>query len=193
MDAFAGRIKQLVFCSTVSTYVAPAPSYPITESTPIGADPAFEYAWEKVQCEQILQAAAEKGAFRLTIVRPGATYNDSFTPISFLGSGAGLLYRLSQGKPVLLLGDGSSLWGHAHRDDVGKAIAHAAGNERAYGESYTIAAKEVMTWEQIYTVIAEEMGAPTPQLVYAPYFVLDALTGGKEFLEQAEFPLQQYF
>lgn len=193
VDAFAGRIKQLVFCSTVNTYVAPAPSYPITESTPIGADPAFEYAWEKVQCEQILQAAAEKCAFHLTIVRPGATYNDSFTPISFLGSGAGLLYRLSQGKPVLLLGDGSSLWGHAHRDDVGKAIAHAAGNERAYGESYTIAAKEVMTWEQIYTVIAEEMGAPAPQFVYAPYFVLDALTGEKDSWNKLNFRFNNIF
>ena len=192
-EAFAGRIRQLVFCSTVNTYVAPAPSYPVTENTPIGADPAFEYAWQKVQCERILQAAAAKGAFALTIVRPGATYNDSFTPISFFGSGAGLLYRLATGKPVLLLGDGSSLWGHAHRDDVGKAIAHAAGNERAFGECYTVAAKEVMTWEQIYTVIAEEMGAPSPQFVCVPYFVLDSLTGEKNSWNKLNFRFNNIF
>ncbi len=175
IDAFSGRIKQLVFCSTVNTYIAPAPSYPVTEETPIGADPEFEYAYQKVLSEKLLNRVAANGAFSLTIVRPGATYNDLYTPIAFVGDGYGLLARIKAGKPIIVLGDGASLWGYAHRDDVGKAIAHAVGNEKAYGESYTIAPKEVMTWEQIYSTIADVMGVPVPEFVHVPYFVLDKL------------------
>lgn len=187
VDAFAGRIKQLVFCSTVNTYIAPAPTYPVTEQTPIGADPDFEYAYQKVLCEKLLEKAAAQDAFKLTIIRPGATYNDRSAPFSFLGERLGVLYRLKHNKPILLLDGGSSLWGHAHRDDVGKAIAHAVGNEKAYGQGYTIATKEVMTWEQAYTIIAEEMGAAPPKFVYVPYFILDHLTGDKKSWNRLNF------
>lgn len=173
IDAFAGRIEHLIFCSTVNTYVAPAPAYPVTEESPIGADPEFDYAFQKVLAEKRLQKAAADGAFRLTIVRPGATYNDEQVPIAFVGDGLGLLARIKAGKPVIVLGDGTSLWGYAHRDDVGKAIAHAVGNERTYGQAYTIASKEVMTWEQIYSTIAEVMGVPAPEFVHVPYDILD--------------------
>lgn len=175
IDAFSGRIRQLIFCSTVNTYLTPAPNYPVTENSPLGADPEFTYAYQKLLCEQVLGDAAAKNAFHLTIVRPGATYNDASVPISFVGNGLGLLYRISKQKPILLLDGGSSLFGFAHRDDVGTAIAHAVGNPAAYGQGYTIAPKEVMTWEQLYSVIAEEMGVPRPEYVYAPYFVLDQL------------------
>ena len=86
------------------------------------------------------------------------------------------MYRIREGKPIIVLGDGTSLWGYAHRDDVGRAIAHAVGNEKAYGQGYTIAPKEVMTWEQVYETLAEAMGAPKPEFVHVPYFILDRLT-----------------
>ena len=177
VEAFSGRIRQLVFCSTVNTYIAPAPFYPVTEQSPIGCDPEFEYGYQKVLCEQLLGQAAASGAFELTIIRPGCTYNDTSTPIHFVGTGKGLLYRLKAGKPIILLDSGASLWGHAHRDDVGRAIAHAVGNPKAYGEGYTLATPEVMTWEQVYTVIAEEMGAPKPEFVHVPYYLLDHFLG----------------
>lgn len=172
VDAFSGRIKQLIFCSTVNTYIAPAPFYPITEETPIGADPAFEYAHEKVLCEQLLQSAAAKGAFALTIIRPGATGNDETTPIALLGDGLGLMHRMLSGKPIMVMGDGSSLWATAHRDDVGKAIAHAALNPKAYGEGYTIASEQAMTWERYYEIAAEALGAPKPSFVHIPWEII---------------------
>lgn len=172
VDAFAGRVKQLVFCSTVNTYVAPAPFYPVTEETPLGADPAFEYAHEKLLCEQLLQSAAEKGAFELTVIRPGATGNDASTPIALLGDGLGLMHRMLAGKPIIVMGDGSSLWAMAHRDDVGKAIAHAVLNEKAYGQGYTIASEDAMTWERYFEIAAEALGAPKPDFVHIPWEIL---------------------
>lgn len=172
VTAFSGNAKQVVFCSTVNTYRAPAPVYPVAENCPIGADPRFTYAYEKVLCEKVLQDAAEKGAFALTIVRPGATVRDDALPISFLGDGAGLMRRMLEGKPILVLGDGSSLWASAHRDDVGKAIAHAAGDPRTYGKGYTLASEAAMTWEQYYETAAEAFGAPRPEFVRIPWELL---------------------
>lgn len=172
IDIFGGRIKQLIFCSTVNTYQAPAPVYPITEECPIGADPRFTYAYEKELCEKILKEASSEGLFKLTIVRPGATVADDTLPISFLGSSQNAMYRLMHGKPLIVLGDGSSLWASAHRDDVGKAIAHAAGNTTAYGKAYTIASEAAMTWEQYYKTAAEAFGAPDPAFVHMPWEVL---------------------
>ncbi len=172
VDAFAGRVRQLIFCSTVNTYSAPAPTYPVTEQTPIGADPAFAYAHDKALCEKLLERAAGEGAFELTIVRPGATLNDASTPIALLGDGRGLMHRLAAGKPVIVMGDGSSLWASAHRDDVGKAIAHAALNEKTYGEGYTIASEDAMTWERYYEIAAEALGAPKPTFAHIPWEIL---------------------
>ena len=172
VDAFAGRVTQLIFCSTVNTYIAPALSYPVTEETPIGADPAFDYAYDKVLCERLLGDAAAKGAFNLTIVRPGATFNDQSTPVSLLGDGRGLMHRMLTGKPLIVMGDGSSLWAAAHRDDVGRAIAHAALNERAYGQGYTIASEEAMTWERYFAIASEALGNPNPRFAHIPWQVL---------------------
>ncbi len=163
--AFAGRVQQIVFCSTVDVYRKPALSYPVSESAEIGADPAFEYAWQKVQCEQLLREEAAKGAFALTVVRPAATYNDQSTPISLVGDGRGLLYRIKMGKPLMVMGDGSSLWSSTHRDDVGRAIAHAVGNPRAMNNSYTLASDEALTWERYYQIVAAAMGAPEPEII----------------------------
>ena len=164
-EAFANKTKQIIFCSTVDVYKKPAPYYPITEDAPLEADPAFEYAWHKIECEKIMKEEAEKGSFAITIVRPAATYNDNSTPISLVGDGRGLLYRIKTGKPLIVIGDGSSLWTSAHRDDVGRAIANAVGNPKAMNNSYTLASYEAMTWEQYYQTVAEVMNAPKPDIV----------------------------
>lgn len=171
-DLFGGRIQQLIFCSTVNTYQAPAPVYPITEACPLGADPQFTYAYEKELCERVLQEAAQEGRFQLTIIRPGATVADDALPISFLGSGQNAVWRLMEGKPLIVLGDGNSLWATAHRDDVGKAIAHAAGNPAAFGKSYTIASEAAMTWEQYYETVANAFGTPAPKFIHLPWEIL---------------------
>lgn len=164
-EAFGGRTPQIIFCSTVDVYKKPAAYYPITEDTPLGADPAFEYAWHKVECERILREEAEKGSFALTVVRPAATYSDHSTPISPVGDGRGLMHRIRVGKPLIVIGDGSSLWSSGHSDDVGRAIANAVGNPKAMNNCYTLASHEAITWEQYYRTVAEVMGAPAPDIV----------------------------
>jgi nucleoside-diphosphate-sugar epimerase len=172
--AFSGRTEQFVFCSTVDTFKKPAPSYPIRQDTPRGADKRFTYAWNKVKMEERFEEAAAEGAFALTIVRPAATYNDESMPIGILDSGVAIMRRMRQGLPVIVMGDGLSLWCSAHRDDVGRAIAMAAGNSRAFGKAYTLSGDEAITWIQYYGAVAEALGVPTVEFVGVPTALLAA-------------------
>ncbi len=170
--AFRGRTQQLILCSTIDVYTKPAAYYPIREDAPRHPAPSFAYAYDKARCERILQSAAVRGDFNLTILRPAATYNDSCCPISMIGSGATLLSRIRAGQPIIVLGDGSSLWVSSHRDDVAVAFAAAAGNPQTYGKSYHVTGDEWMTWEMYYLTIARVMGVTPTLFVRIPTHLL---------------------
>jgi len=166
--AFGGKVEQYIFCSTVDVYTKPARSYPVKEDAERKPDPKFTYAYNKALCEQILEEAYEQNKFQLTIIRPAATYNDSSYPISFLGSGSNLLKRIEDGKPITVLGDGTSLWVSSHRDDVAIAFVGAIGNSKAYGRGYNVTGDEVISWQTYYQIVAEVMKAPGLKLVCIP-------------------------
>lgn len=166
--SFAGRIGQYVFCSTVDVYTRPAERYPITEDAERRPSPDFPYALNKAVCENILLEAYERGDFVLTIIRPAKTYNDSQCPIALIGTGTHFLRRVRQGKPIIILGDGTSFYVAAHRDDVGPAFVGAVGNPNAFGKAYHVTGEERITWEQMYGTVAEVMDAPPLDLVHIP-------------------------
>lgn len=164
--AFKGRIGQFIFCSTVDTYRKPAAIYPVKEGDERGADPAFGYAYNKVLCEEVLEEAHKRGDFPVTIIRPAATYNDTWCPISLLGPGTALLKRIREGKPVIVLGDGTSFWVSSHRDDVARAFVNAVGNPITYGKDYNVTGDECITWEEYYQTAARVMNAPAVKFVH---------------------------
>jgi nucleoside-diphosphate-sugar epimerase len=116
----------------------------------------------------MLENAAERGAFELTIIRPAHTYSDDRTPLPFIGSGVHLLKRIRQEKPIIVLGNGTSFWASAHRDDVGPTFVAAIGNPNVYNKAYHVAAEEWMTWEQHFQTVADAMGAPSIQFAHIP-------------------------
>jgi nucleoside-diphosphate-sugar epimerase len=130
--------------------------------------PAFEYAHRKAECERILERAHEAGEVPLTIIRPAATYNDTWSPIALIGPGPSFLRRLRQGRPVILLGDGQSLWVSCHRDDQAVAFVGAIGNPKAVGRTYDTPGDEFMTWTEYYATAARVMGAPPLDRVCIP-------------------------
>ncbi len=176
LRAVRGRTRQVVLSSTVDVYVKPARSYPVTDAAPRGANPAFSYAYNKVACEDILLEAARKGDFALTIIRNAQTYNDSNYVAGLLTPGPTFLNRVRLGKPVIVIGDGTSLWSLVHRDDAGPTFAAAAGNAKAYGKAYNVAGEEWLTWETIYGITAEVTQAPPIAPVHIPSDLLARLS-----------------
>jgi nucleoside-diphosphate-sugar epimerase len=169
--AFEGRCGHLVFCSTVDVYARPASTYPVRENEPFRpAD--WEYAQKKAECERLLWAWHDRTQHSFTVLRPVHTYDDHGAMLHTFGRDSYHLDRLMRGKPIIVHGDGSSLWSSVHRDDAAVAFANALGNPAAFGNSYHLPGDECIPWNQIHQRVAEGIGAPRPTLVHMPIDLL---------------------
>ncbi len=168
--AFKGRTGHFIFCSTVDVYTKPATRYPYTEAEPLSG--VSLYGKRKVECERLFTAAHAKGDLPVTIIRPAYTYGEGQSLLNYWHRDDFLIDRLRRGKPVIVQGDGMSLWVCCHIDDVGRAFANAAGNSRTLGKAYHTTGEEWMTWNQYYKTMAEVVGAQAPNLVHIPSTLL---------------------
>lgn len=164
--AFKGKIDQLIFCSTVDVYSKPANRLPYTETEPRNG--ITDYARNKIKCEDIFLEAHNTGAFKATVIRPAATYGEGGVIIHTFGWKTTYLDRIRKGKPIIVHGDGNSLWVMCHVDDVARAFLTACGNPLTYGRAYHTTGEEWLTWNRYHRIIAETMHAPEPQLVHIP-------------------------
>ncbi|WP_267640520.1 NAD-dependent epimerase/dehydratase family protein [Haloarchaeobius amylolyticus] len=168
--AFAG-VDQYVFCSTVDVYHRPTASVPSTEDA--AREPGVsEYGRNKAAAEDVF-FDAHGDAFATTVIRPWSTYGEGGPVLHTLGTGTYYVDRIREGKPIVVHGDGTSLWGPCHRDDVARAFVAAVGNEAARGEAYHVTSESVLTWNQYHETVARALDAPAPDLVHIP---TDALT-----------------
>lgn len=157
LSLFGGRVGQYVFISSAAVYQKPPAHYLITEETPL-RNPFWDYARDKIACEErLLRAHVEEG-FPATIVRPSHTYETNF-PVAVGGGGSYTLAdRLKKGLPIIVHGDGTSLWVLTHAEDFGRGFLGLLGNREAIGQAFHITSDEVLTWERIYETIAEALG-----------------------------------
>lgn len=170
LDLFRGRTAQYVFISSASAYHRPVLSLPITESTPLH-NPYWAYSRDKIACEERLMRAYRDEGFPVTIVRPAHTYDRTLLP--FRGRYT-VVDRMRRGEPVVVHGDGTSLWVLTHHRDFAKGLVGLLGNPQANGEAYHITSDEVLTWDQIYRIIARAAGVADPDLVHVPSEVINA-------------------
>jgi nucleoside-diphosphate-sugar epimerase len=154
---FQGRTRQYIFISSASAYQKPPAHHVITESTPLH-NPFWDYSRNKIACEERLTRAYREDGFPMTIVRPSLTY-DTNLPIAIGGWGCYTLAdRLKKGRPIIVHGDGSSLWVVTHAEDFGRGFIGLFGNPQTLGQAFHITTDEVLTWNQIYETIADSLG-----------------------------------
>lgn len=156
---FNGKTKQFIFISSASAYQKPLSDYRITESTPL-ANPYWEYSRNKIACEEYLIKQYRECGFPITIVRPSHTYDERSIPLGVHGRNGSwqVAKRMLEGKPVIIHGDGTSLWTMTHNSDFAKGFIGLMGNIHAIGESVHITSDETVTWNQIYEAIADALG-----------------------------------
>jgi nucleoside-diphosphate-sugar epimerase len=159
---FTGRTGQYVFISTASAYQKPPARLPIRESTPL-RNPFWQYSRDKIACEDLLVTAYRDDGFPVTIIRPSSTYDR--TRIALTGGWTDIA-RLRAGRPVVVHGDGTSLWTITHSSDLAKALVGLLGLPQAVGDSFTITSDEYLPWNTIYQLFAEAAGAPPARLVH---------------------------
>lgn len=169
VELLRGRTGQYVFISSASAYQTPASRLPITESTPL-RNPYWQYSRDKIACEDLLVAEYRASGFPVTIVRPSHTYDATRTVLS---GGWTPLARMLAGKPVILHGDGSSLWTVTHNTDFARAFVPLLGHPRTLGDAFHITADDVLSWDQIAYALGAALGV-TPRLVHVPSEVIAA-------------------
>jgi nucleoside-diphosphate-sugar epimerase len=161
IDLFQGRTGQYIFISTAAAYAPP--SLPITEST-ILANPHWDYAHQKILCERRLMEAYIDDGFPVTIVRPSHTYDQTMLPLQYRYT---VVDRMRKGQKVVVHGDGTSMWVLTNHRDFAKGLVGLLGNSQAIGEAVHITSDEILTWNQIFSIVAEAAGGSFNP-VYAP-------------------------
>jgi nucleoside-diphosphate-sugar epimerase len=167
MALFQGRTKQYVFISSASAYQKPTAHGLVSESTPL-ANPHWQYSRDKIACEELLLRAHREHGFPVTIVRPSHTYGESVVPLainSWLRSYTAV-DRMRRGLPVIVPGDGLTLWTVTHNTDFAKGLLGLLGKPEAIAEAFNIMSDEAPTWNQIYQWTAEAAGVESPKLVH---------------------------
>lgn len=178
---FSGKTKQYLYTSSASAYHKPGADYRITEGTTL-ANPYWQYSRNKIACEEVLMKAYREQQFPVTIIRPSHTYDNRSVPLGVHGDKGSfqVLKRMLEGKPVIIHGDGTSLWTMTHNTDFAKGYVGLMGNPHAIGEAFQITNDEALTWNQIYSTIARCLGVELKPYYVSSYFL--AATGKYDML-----------
>jgi len=182
LELFRGMTQQYLFISSASAYQTPPAKLPVTEATPL-SNPFWEYSRNKIACEERLMRAYREERFPITIVRPSHTYDRTSLPMH---GGYTIVDRMRKSQKVIVHGDGSSLWVLTHHRDFAKGFVGLLGNRRAIGESFHITSDELLTWNQIFEIVAGAAGVKA-DIVHIPSEIIarydsewgDSLLGDK--------------
>jgi nucleoside-diphosphate-sugar epimerase len=185
---FQGLTRQYIFISSASAYQKPLSDYRVSEAAPL-ANPYWEYSRNKIACEDFLMEKYRETGFPVTIVRPSHTYDERNVPLGVHGKNGSwqVIKRMIAGKPVIIHGDGTSLWTMTSSRDFARAFTGLMGNIHALGEAVQITSDETLTWNQIYTAIANALGVELKAVHICsdfldecgPYDFRGSLTGDK--------------
>lgn len=167
INLFKGRCKQFVFISSASAYEKPPQQLPIAEYTSLN-NPYWQYSQDKKACEKLLKKSTENIDLSYTIVRPSHTYDKTLIPLI---GGYTTLHRMIQGKPVVIHGDGSSVWTMTHHRDFAVGLIGLLGNSMAYNQTFHITSDEYLSWYNIYRLMAKNLGVEL-KAVYIPSIVM---------------------
>jgi len=167
IELFRGRTAQYIFISSASAYQTPPTSLPVTEST-ILDNPVWQYSRDKIACEERLIRAYREEHFHYTIVRPSHTYDCTLLPPH---GGWTVIDRMRRGEPVVVHGDGTSVWTLTHHRDFAKGLVGLLGRDDAIGETFHITSDEWLTWDRIHHILARAAGTKA-EIVHVPSEVI---------------------
>ena len=180
---FAGKTGQYIFISSASVYQKPLAQPFVTESTPL-CNPFWDYSRKKIASEERLNREYRDNGFPGVIVRPSLTY-DTVIPLA-IGSWDDytMADRMKKGKPVIVHGDGTSLWTITHSRDFARGLVGLLGHQQAFGNAFHITSDEVLTWDQIYQAVADAVGVEANIVHIASDFIVQvAKEMGQDWME----------
>jgi len=179
LEVFRDKVGQYIFISTASAYQKPIINYLVTESTPL-VNPFWPYSRDKIACEMYMTEELRENAFPVTIARPSFTYGETVIPLSFNSwlHPYTVIDRMRKGLPVIIPGDGTSLWQLTHNADFAKGLLGLFGHQGSIGHAFHITTDEVLNWNQIFEATAEAAGVDKLNAVHiASDFIVACMPG----------------
>jgi nucleoside-diphosphate-sugar epimerase len=173
---FRDRTDQFVFISSASAYQKPLGDWLLREDSPL-ANPYWDYSRNKIACEERLLRAYRDDGFPVTIVRPSLTYGDTQVPLAVNSWDRPFtaIARMRRGAPLIVPGDGTSLWTITHNSDFARAFVGLLGRRKAIGHAFNIMSDEVLTWDEIYRQVAAAAGVEARIVHVASDFIAACL------------------
>ncbi len=163
LELFRGRTDHYILISSASAYQTPPANLPVTESATLD-NPVWQYSRDKIACEERLVRAYREEHFPYTIVRPSHTYDCTLLPPH---GGWTVIDRMRRGEPVVVHGDGSSIWTLTHHRDFARGLVGLLGRDDVVGESFHITSDEWLTWDQIHHILARAAGTQA-EILHVP-------------------------
>jgi nucleoside-diphosphate-sugar epimerase len=164
VDAFWGKSKQVVLCSTSCVYGGPAAQLPIRETSP--RSPFGMYGVNKAAIERILLDHDGKDGTHATVIRPSFTTGEGATACGLLFDDS-LVSRMRAGLPSIVMDDGTCPWAISHVSDVARGFVASLGNPKAFGNDYHLTSHEHTDWNGVYRTLAEAAGSVS-EIVHIP-------------------------
>lgn len=161
VKVFTGNTAQYILISSTAAYTKSGENYSVTEDTPT-VNPGWAYSEGKIESEAVLKAS--KG-LPWTIVRPAHTVRTNLP--AMLSEGDVVGHRMLAGKPILISGDGLTLWTMMRSVDFAVPFVRLFGKTETIGEDYHITSSRAYTWDAMYTACALGLGVE-PNLVHVP-------------------------
>ncbi|MFI3227385.1 MAG: NAD-dependent epimerase/dehydratase family protein [Clostridia bacterium] len=172
LDLFGERCKQIIVTSSSSAYDRPYKSYPVSEDKEVLTfDDSFAYGFNKAEMDRYLQSQMGKYSAGITIIRPCLTFGEGTATVGMFRQNKNIARRISQGKPVVMLGEGVIPWSFTFAPDLAKAYVLACCNENTYNDHFHVTNTEVVMWEDLYRAIGKIVGKE-PNFVYVPSSLL---------------------
>jgi nucleoside-diphosphate-sugar epimerase len=138
---FYDKTDHFIFISTGSVYERGTQNLPYREDSPKVKNSIREYANDKLAAENVFLNAFKRFGFPITIIRPGYTY-DTIIPVSCGLNDWTVCQRILNGKPPIILGDGSSIYTFTHSRDFADALVALLTACYPIGEAFNITSDE---------------------------------------------------
>jgi nucleoside-diphosphate-sugar epimerase len=166
IDLLTSLTTHYIFISSASVYLKPPLHWFITEDASVG-NPHWQYARDKIICEDVLFESWRTNGFPVTVVRPSHTYSHGWIPTPLGSRDYTIAQRMIDGKAIISPGDGQSIWTITHSDDFARGFTGLLGHSDAAGEVFHITSDEARTWDTYYGIIADALGVDV-KLVHIP-------------------------
>jgi nucleoside-diphosphate-sugar epimerase len=170
---FRARTGHYVFISTTALYDREIARTPLTEDAPIVTS-GWDYALAKAGAERVFAEARHGDGFPATVLRPGHTY-DTIIPEAVGDGNWTNPWRLLNEKPIVLHGDGTTLWTVTHSSDFANAVLEFLKSGHAPGETFHVTSDDTYTWRTITKAVCKEIGVKVPKIHYRTTEEIDSV------------------